>query len=179
MPTERTTITRNGALTNSDGSYTFVASPDANTDYFVVNDGWYIQPFMKNVFVLTEDTIATKIYLPNSKDVPVGHTIRISFAVSAYAIDEEFQIVTTNGDSMAVIASVSSSDLGNTALNNYYAGEGELPVTVGDVNNLAAGIVKMDITKVDNLAGSSVIHWKLEALAHTSAGTGVQDVFDL
>jgi hypothetical protein len=176
---ERTITTRNGALTNSDGGYIFEATPNADTDYFVVNDGWYIQPFMTNVFVLTDDGNATKIYLPNSKDIPVGHTIRISFASSAYATDEEFQIVTTNGELMSVIASVSSGDIGNTALNNYYAGEGELPVTVGDVNNLAAGIVKMDITKVDNLSGSLVIHWKLEALAHTPPGTGVQDVFDL
>ena len=173
---ERTIKTRNGALTNSDGKYTFVETPTTDTLYWVDGTGWQIQPFMTSIYVKTNntDSVSNKIVLPNSEDVKVGHTINIKFSDGAYANDEEFYIECQNDEVMSMYLGVFSSTVGgNGALINV---EQTVGLVLGDVEEAANSF---SVCTIVNTKNNGFANWQITMQCQVPNGNAPGDVYDI
>ena len=176
MPTERTTITKNGALTNEDGKYTFVETPTTDTLYWVDGTGWQIQPFMTSIYVKTNNTdgVSNNIVLPKSEDVEVGHTINIKFSDGAYTNDEEFYIECQPNEVMSMYLGVFSSTVGgNAAIINL---EQTLGLLLNDVEEAANSF---SVCTIVNTKNNGFSQWQIIMQCQVPNGNAPGDVYDI
>lgn len=179
----RTTITKNGALTNEDGEYTLVANPTVGgIPYWVENYGWELQPFMTSVWVATEeagteDTDPIKIKLPNIKDVPLGHTIMLKFSTDSYPN----RCIIDMGESEAEmhVSTMTLSDFNNATI--YYT-EDNYPHLIdlfgmGDLSSKGTQLGVLRFTKFIDNQGED--RWLFQNSVNTDDGIGIQDMYNL
>ena len=178
----RTTITKNGALTNEDGKYTLVSSPDANTTYWVENYGWELQPFMTSVWVTTEeagteDTDPVKIKLPNIKDVSVGHTIFLKFKDSSYPN----RCIIDMGESEAEInVSTRTSYNFNSAVISYSEDNYPHWIDLFGMMDLSAKGQQLGVLRFSKFSDANGDdRWLFQNSIDTSDGINVQDMYNI
>jgi len=178
---QRTTITKNGALTNEDGKYTLVASPTADTTYWVENYGWELQPFMTSIQVNTteagtEETDPIKIKLPNINDVPLGHTIFLKFEDNSYPN----RCIIDCGESEAEmhVATITSNDFNSSKI--AYT-EDNYPHWIDlfgmqDLTAKGQQLGALRFTKFIDASGDD--RWLFQNSVDTADGVNVEDMYN-